>query len=134
MALARLRALPIAALVVAHVEAPLQLVGQQVVARLVEALERQIALEEARRVAGLVLGACQAAVGAHLRQLVVGVGLDEELLEHVAAHEVVVVRELVPQEEIAGEEVGDVHALAGQGVGPRLAEGGTEARAHRRRG
>ena len=45
------------ALVVAHVEAPLELVGQQVVARLVEAVERQVALEEARRVSRLVLGA-----------------------------------------------------------------------------
>jgi hypothetical protein len=115
-------------LVVAHVEAALKLVGQQVVARLVEVLEGQVALEEARRVARLVLGAGEATVGAHLRELVVGVGLDEELLEHVAPHEIVVLRKLVPQEEVAGEEVRDVHALAGEGLGPRLAEGGAEAR------
>ena len=110
------------ALIGANVEAPLQLVREQVVPRLLEAVERQVALEEARRVPRLVLGAGEPAVRAHLRELVIGMRLDEELLEDVAAHQVVVVGKRVPLPEIAREQVGDVHALVGERLGPGLAE------------
>ena len=120
--------LPDAPLVVAHEEAPLELVGQQVVARLVEALEGQVALEEARRVPRLVLGAGEAAVGAHLRELVVGVGLDEELLEHVAAHEVVVVGELVPQRRGRGRRGSRCTCPGRRGPAPRAARKAAQKR------
>src|SRR5262249_4212441 len=68
----------------------------------------------------------QTAKGAQLRQLVVGVGIDEILLQNIAANEVAVVGERVPQVEIAREDIADVHALLRQGIGPGSAEGSTE--------
>jgi beta-lactamase class A len=121
---ARLLDLP---LIVADEEAPLQLVRQQVVPRLAEAVEREVALEEAGRVAGLVLGTGESAVGAQLGELVRRVRLDEELLQDVTAHQVVVVGEAVPEVEVAGKEIAEVHPLIRQCLAPRFSEGSAEA-------
>ena len=115
-------------LVVAHVVATLELVGEEVVARVVEVRQREVALEEARRGGGLVLGAREAAVGAHLGELVRRVGLGEVLLQDVAADEVVVIGERVPLVDVACEEVGDPHALAAERLGPRRPVRGAEER------
>src|SRR5262249_20314876 len=100
--------------VAAHEVALLQLVGEQEVAILFELGRAQVALEETRRGGGFILGASKATVGAHLCQLGVGIGLGEVLFEDVAAHQVVVIGKALPQVEVAGEKVGDVHALLGQ--------------------
>ena len=89
----------------------------------------EVALEEARRRRrSRPRRSERPPIGAHLRELVVRVGLDEVLLEDVAAHEVVVVGKVVPQVEVAREDVGDVHALLRQRLGPGRAIGGAEER------
>jgi hypothetical protein len=49
-------------LVVAHVVAALELVGEEVVTRIIVVGLREISLEEARRGGGLVFGACEPTV------------------------------------------------------------------------
>ena len=115
-------------LVVAHVVAALELVGEEVVARIVVVGQREISFEEAWRGGGLVFGACEAAVRPHLGELVLRVGLREILLQDVAADEVVVIGERIPLGEVAGEEVGDPHALAPERLGPWRPIGGAEDR------
>jgi hypothetical protein len=115
-------------LVVAHVVASLELVREEIVARVVVVGQREVALEEARRGGGLELGAREPAVRPHLGELVPRVGLCEILLEDVAADEVVVIGERVPLIEIAREQVRDPHALLAERLRPRSPERGAEDR------
>ncbi|MFN8546007.1 MAG: hypothetical protein U0807_17630 [Candidatus Binatia bacterium] len=114
--------------VVAHEEATLQLVGEQEVARVVEVGRGEVALEEPHRRPGLVLRAGETAEGPELGELVGRVGLGEVLLEHVATDQIVMVRDVVPEIEVAREDVAEVDAFARQRLGPRRAEGGAEER------
>ena len=61
-----------------------------------ELRSRKVALEEPGRVSCFVLGPRETSVGTHLRKFTLGMGIDVELLEDVAPHQIVMIGEGVP--------------------------------------